>query len=212
MTESIFDRDLGQGPANFTPLTPLDFIARSAAVWPDLPAVVHGDVRRSWAETYARTRRLGSALAGRGIGRGDTVAVIAANIPEMFEAHFGVPMAGAVLNAINTRLDAATVAFILGHGEARVLIVDPEFADVAEAALALLPGREILVVDIVGAGCAGGRAGSGRSVTTTCSRRVIRSSTGGLCRATNGTRSASTTPPGPPAIRRGWSITTGGRR
>ncbi len=149
MTESIFDRDLGQGPANFTPLTPLDFIARSAAVWPDLPAVVHGEVRRSWAETYARTRRLGSALAGRGIGRGDTVAVIAANIPEMFEAHFGVPMAGAVLNAINTRLDAATVAFILGHGEAKVLVVDPEFADVAEAALAMLPEQEILVVDIL---------------------------------------------------------------
>ncbi len=154
---NIYDQDLEAGPANFTPLTPLDFIARSAAVWPGLPAVVHGDVRRSWAETYARTRRLGSALAGRGIGRGDTVAVIAANIPEMFEAHFGVPMAGAVLNAINTRLDAATIAFILGHGEARVLIVDPEFAEVAEAALALLPGREILVVDIVAPDVPGAR-------------------------------------------------------
>jgi fatty-acyl-CoA synthase len=145
---SIFDRDLDACPANFAALTPLSFLERTATVFPDRLAVVHGPVRRSWAETYARTRRLASALAARGIGRGDTVAVIAANIPELFEAHFGVPMIGAVLNAINTRLDAEAIAFILDHGEAKVVMVDPEFAGVVRAALALTTAPDRLVVDI----------------------------------------------------------------
>lgn len=145
---SIFDRDLDACPANYTELTPLSFIERSAAVYPDRVAVVHGAVRRTWGETYARTRQLASALAGRGLGKGDTVAIIAANIPEMFEAHFGVPMIGAVLNTINTRLDAEAIAFILDHGEAKAVLVDPEFAAVTRAALDLTNTPSRLIVDI----------------------------------------------------------------
>jgi fatty-acyl-CoA synthase len=157
VTPSIYDQNLDACMANYEQLTPLSFIERTAAVYPDRIAVVHGPVRRTWAETYARTRALGSALMHRGIGKNDTVAVIAANIPEMFEAHFGIPMAGAVLNAINTRLDAEAVAFILDHGEAKVVLVDGEFADVVEAALKLSNGPERLVVDIEDTTLEGGR-------------------------------------------------------
>ncbi|GHG79693.1 acyl-CoA synthetase [Pseudodonghicola xiamenensis] len=156
-TPSIYDQNLDACAANYERLTPLSFIERTAAVYPDRLAVVHGPVRRTWAETYARTRALGSALMHRGIGKNDTVAVIAANIPEMFEAHFGVPMAGAVLNAINTRLDAEAIAFILDHGEAKVVLVDAEFADVVAAALELSEGPERLVVDIEDPTFDGGR-------------------------------------------------------
>ncbi len=150
MTESIFDRDLDQVAANHVPLSPLSFLVRTAAIYPRHPAIVHGDRRLTWSEVAARCRRLASALVARGVGRGDTVAVLAPNVPAMFEAHFGVPMAGAVLNAINTRLDPATIAFILGHGEARVLLVDAELAPIAQAALALCD-RDLLVVDIADA-------------------------------------------------------------
>ena len=142
---SIFERDLGRTPANFRPLTPLDFIARSAAVYPDKTAVVHGAKRYSYRDFHARCRRLASALKARGVGEGSTVAVMAANSPALLEAHFGVPMAGAVLNAINVRLDAKTVAFILDHGEADVLIADTEFAPVAKEALALSSGKPFVV-------------------------------------------------------------------
>ncbi len=145
--EGIYDGGLAPNPANFAPLTPLGFLDRSAAVFPDRLAVVHGDRRYTWAETAARCRRLASALAARGIGTGDTVAMMAANTPELYEAHFGVPMCGAVLNALNTRLDAEAIAFILEHGEAKVLITDREFSDVIGAALAAV-NRDILVVDI----------------------------------------------------------------
>ena len=145
---NIYDVGLGANAANFVQLSPLSFIERTAAIYPDLDAVSYGDVRRNWAETYARTRRLASALAARGIGTGDTVSVIAANIPEMFEAHFGVPMSGAVLNTINTRLDAEAVAFILDHAEAKVLLVDPEFADMAEQAVTMANRPDLLIVDI----------------------------------------------------------------
>jgi fatty-acyl-CoA synthase len=138
---------LDQTPANHAPLTPLDFIARTAAIFPDRPAVVHGARRYTWAQTYERCRRLASALERHGIGKDDTVAVMAANVPELFEAHFGVPMAGAVLNALNVRLDAETIAFILRHGEAKVLITDREFSAVAAQALSLLETRP-LVIDI----------------------------------------------------------------
>ena len=143
----IFDFGLGQSAANHVPLTPLSFLARTAAVYPDRPAIVHGALAQSWAETAARCRRLATALARRGIDRGDTVAIMAPNTPAMVEAHFGVPMAGAVLNALNTRLDAAAIAFILGHGEAKVLLTDTEFAPVIRAALAALSDPP-LVVDI----------------------------------------------------------------
>ncbi len=142
-----FETDLEQNAANYVPLSPLTFIARAAAVYPQRTAVVHGKDRFTWAESYARCRRLASALGRRGIGRGDTVAVMAANIPALFEAHFGVPMTGAVLNALNIRLDAETIAFILGHGEAKVLLTDTEFAPVIGKALKLLERRP-LVIDI----------------------------------------------------------------
>jgi fatty-acyl-CoA synthase len=142
-----YDLALDRNAANSVPLSPLGFIARSAAVFPDRLAVVHGTRRYTWAETYGRCRRLASALRQRGIGKNDTVAVMAANTPELLEAHFGVAMAGAVLNALNIRLDAAMIAFILGHGEAKLLITDREFAPVIEKALALMQSKP-LVIDI----------------------------------------------------------------
>jgi fatty-acyl-CoA synthase len=138
---------LEKNQANYTPLTPLTFIERAAAVYPTRLAVVHGGYSATWSETYARCRRLASALARRGIGRNDTVAIMAPNIPAMMEAHFGVPMCGAVLNTLNTRLDAQTIAFMLRHGGARVLITDGEFSSVVEKALSLLETRP-LVIDI----------------------------------------------------------------
>ena len=153
----IYQQGLDAGPANYEQLTPISYIERTASIHPDALAVVHGKTRRNWAQTYERCLRIASALEQRGYGRGDTVAVLAANIPETFESHFSVPMAGAVLNAINTRLDAETVAFILNHGEAKVLLVDPEFADLAERALRIAGDREILVVDILDPEFAGGR-------------------------------------------------------
>ena len=147
IVQDPFERGLARTTANHQALTPLGFIARAALVYPDRPSIVHGTRRYTWAETYARCRRLAAALVRRGIGRGDTVAVMAANTPEMFEAHFGVPMAGAVLNTLNTRLDAGTLAYCLRHGEAKALITDREFsAPIAEALRAL--DRDILVIDI----------------------------------------------------------------
>ena len=138
---------LDRNQANYAPLTPLTFLERAAYVHPTRVAVVHGALRFTWAETYARCRRLASALTRHGIGRNDTVAVMAPNIPAIYEAHFGVPMAGAVLNTLNTRLDPETIAFMLRHGGARVLITDGEFAPTVEKALALLEKRP-LVIDI----------------------------------------------------------------
>jgi fatty-acyl-CoA synthase len=144
---SSYDLDLGRNAANHVPLSPLGFIARSAAVFPERLALVHGERRYSWSETYRRCRQLASALRRRGIGKNDTVAIMAANTPEAFEAHFGVPMAGAVLNALNIRLDAPMIAFVLGHGEAKLLITDREFAPVIEKALAAM-AKKPMVIDI----------------------------------------------------------------
>jgi fatty-acyl-CoA synthase len=144
----IFDQDLPSSSANFAALSPLSFIERAAEVYPGRLAVVHGDLRRTWSEVYARCRRLASALAQRGIAKGDTVAVMLPNTPPMVEAHFGIPMAGAVLNTLNTRLDAETIAFMLDHGEAKAVIVDPEFAAVMKRAISLRQGKgELLVID-----------------------------------------------------------------
>ena len=151
-----FEIGLDRTAANYVPLSPLTFLDRSAAVFPGRTSVIHGERRYTWAETRARCRRLASALRKRGIGRGDTVAVMAPNVPELFEAHFGVPMAGAVLNALNIRLDAETIAFILAHGEAKVLITDREYSPVMEKALAGLE-RKPLVVDIDDALAVGGK-------------------------------------------------------
>ncbi|MGA7864418.1 MAG: acyl-CoA synthetase [Stellaceae bacterium] len=148
------EEGLDKNAANYVPLTPIGFLVRSAAVYPNRLAVVHGERRYSWREALERCRRLASALAARGVGRGDTVAVMAPNIPEAFEAHFGVPMAGAVLNALNIRLDPDTIAFILRHGEAKVLITDSEFAPVVALALAQLDQKPIVIdiADAVGPG------------------------------------------------------------
>ncbi len=135
MASSIYDRDLADGPANFVPLSPLSFLPRAAHVWPDKIAVIHGLTRFDYRTLYARARRLASALAKRGIGLGDTVAVMAPNTPPLLEAHYGVPMLGAVLNALNTRLDAAAIAFILEHSEAKILIADREYAAVVRGAV-----------------------------------------------------------------------------
>ncbi|MDV2982942.1 UNVERIFIED_CONTAM: acyl-CoA synthetase [Methylobacteriaceae bacterium AG10] len=132
---TIYDRDLDRNPANYQPLTPLSYLDRAARTFPDQVAVIHGPLRRSYAELDARCRRLAAALAARGIGRGDTVAVLLANTPAMIECHYGVPMTGAVLNTLNTRLDAAALAFCLDHGEAKVFIVDREFARIGREAL-----------------------------------------------------------------------------
>jgi fatty-acyl-CoA synthase len=146
---SIYDQDLPQTPANFAPMSPLSFIERTAEVYPTRLAVVHGDLRQDWATTYRRCRQLASALSQAGIGKNDTVAVMLPNTPPMVEAHFGIPMAGAVLNTLNTRLDPETIAFMLDHGEAKAVIVDPEFAGVMKKALALRQSKiPLLVVDV----------------------------------------------------------------
>jgi fatty-acyl-CoA synthase len=142
----IYDHGLGRAEANFAPLTPLSFIERAAEVYPTKVAVVHGDLRRSWSQLYSRCRQLGSALQRGGIGKGDTVAVMLPNTPPMVEAAFGIPMAGAVLNTLNTRLDPQTIAFMLDHGEAKAVIVDPEFAGVMKEAVALRQSKGNLVV------------------------------------------------------------------
>jgi fatty-acyl-CoA synthase len=147
---NIYEQGLEKNAANFTPITPLLFLERSAQVYPNHVAVIHGHFRQTWKETEARCRRLASALNKHGIGLGDTVAVMLPNTPPMVEAHFGIPMAGAVLNALNTRLDPESIAFMLNHGEAKVVIVDPEFSGVMKQALAIAKqesGRDFLVID-----------------------------------------------------------------
>ena len=148
--KSIYEAHLDQSSANHQALSPLSFIERTAAVYPDRISMIHGYARRTWAETFARCRRLASALSKWGIGHADTVAVMGANTPELYECHFGVPAIGAVLNALNVRLDADTIAFILDHGEAKVLITDSEFSDTIKQALAKTKARPI-VVDIADA-------------------------------------------------------------
>ncbi|MFK7878027.1 MAG: acyl-CoA synthetase [Paracoccaceae bacterium] len=145
---NIYEAGLDANPANYAPLSPLSFLERAALIHPDAPAVLHGPVRRTWAETRARCTKLAHALNQKGIGRGHTVSIIAANIPELFEAHFAIPMSGAAVNAINTRLDAQTVAFILDHAETRVLFVDPEFAETVAAALKIGGRDDLIVIDI----------------------------------------------------------------
>ena len=140
-----FEQHLDKRPANYQPLTPLSLLARAAHVWPEHTAVVHGCARLSYADFYARCRRLASALAQRGIGVGDTVSVMLANTPPMLEAHYGVPMTGAVLHAMNTRLDAAVIAFQLDHADSKVLITDREFAPVVKEALTLAKVRPVVI-------------------------------------------------------------------
>ena len=144
---SIYDTGLDRNAANYVPLTPLTFIERTAYIYPDRVALIHGERRFTWLQTYGRCRRLASALKARGVGYGDTVSVILNNTPEMYECHFGVPAIGAVLNTVNTRLDAESIAFILNHAEAKVLITDREYAHAVKQAIATA-GREMLVIDV----------------------------------------------------------------
>ncbi|MGA7329131.1 MAG: acyl-CoA synthetase [Rhodomicrobium sp.] len=144
MTEA-FTQHLGKTPANYQPLTPLGFLARSARVFPDYPAIVYGSLTYSYAEFYARARRLASALSKLGIGKNDTVSVMLPNVPAMLEAKFGVPMCGAVLHSMNTRLDAASIAFMIDHAETKVLVTDTEYAEIIGNALKLAKGRPTIV-------------------------------------------------------------------
>ena len=140
-----YDIDLDRNPANYQPLTPLSFLERAAEVYPDATAIVHGARSWNYRQFYSRARQLASALARRGIKRGDTVSVMLANTPALIEAHYGVPMIGAVLNALNTRLDAALIAFILDHADAKVLITDREFSKVIKEALARAKVKPLIV-------------------------------------------------------------------
>jgi len=145
MAKTPYDTDLDRNPANYQPLTPLQFLERAASVFPQHTAIIHGKLRRSYADFYARARRLASALARRGIGRGDTVSVLLANTPAMLECHYGVPMTKAVLNTLNTRLDAAIIAFSLDHADAKVVITDLEFSKVMKEALSLCKVKPLVI-------------------------------------------------------------------
>ena len=147
MSQNPFETDLDKNAANYVPLSPLTFLERTASIFPSRLAVAHGKRRYTWAEAHERCHRLGSALAARGIGKGDTVAAMLTNTPEAFEAAFGVPMTGGILNMLNTRLDAEAIAFILEHGEAKILLTDTEFAPVIGEALKLVKS-ELLVIDV----------------------------------------------------------------
>jgi len=149
MKSSIYTQGLDKNSANYVAQSPLTFIERAATVYPNRPAVIHGDIQRNWAQTYERCRQFASALTQHGIKRFDTVAVMLPNIPAMVEAHFAVPMTGAVLCALNTRLDAAAIAFMLEHGEAKVVLIDPEFSGVMSAALAILRDKKLTLPYVV---------------------------------------------------------------
>ena len=149
MSKNQYSVGLDKNIANYVPLSPLSFIKRSALIYPDSIAVIQGARKYTWKETYTRARQLASALARRGVKKGDTVACMLPNVAAIYEAHFGVPMSGAVLNTLNTRLDAEAIAFQLQHAETSVLITDPEFSKTVKAALSLLPGKKPLVIDVL---------------------------------------------------------------
>jgi fatty-acyl-CoA synthase len=193
---------LEKTPANFVALTPLSFLARTAAIYPNHVSTVYEDRVFTWSQTYQRCRRFASYLASHNIGRGDTVAAMLPNLPAMNEAHFAVPMAGAVLNALNIRLEAASIAFQLDHGGAKLILVDPEFSGVIAEALDLMSGPKPEVIDVDDKAFTGGkRIGAieyeeALAQGDPASRRC--------CRTTNGTRSHSVTLRAPRAIPRAW--------
>ena len=143
----MYDTNLDKNDANFTPLSPLSFLIRAAEVYPNRTSIIHGKKQFTWSETYKRSKQLASALSKRGIGKGDTVAVLCFNTPEIYETHFGVPMIGAVLNTINIRLDVDTISYILEHGEAKALITDNELSPTIKQVLDKIKNK-ILVIDI----------------------------------------------------------------
>src|ERR1700741_87353 len=152
-----YEIGLDKNPANYVPLTPLSFLERSAAVYPNHVSAVYEDREFTWSQTCERCRRFASYLADHGIGEGDTVAAMLPNVPAMNELHFAVPMAGAVLNALNIRLDAPSIAFQLDHGGAKIILVDPEFTGVLAEALTLMKGEKPVVIDVDDAAFAGGK-------------------------------------------------------
>jgi len=156
VSQEAYRQGLDQNPANYVPLSPLTYLERAAYVYPSRLSVVYNDRQYTWAQTYERCRRLASALQLAGVKPGDTVATMLPNVPAMYEAHFGIPMSGAVLNTLNTRIDADSVAFMLKHGEAKVLFTDPEYADIVGNALELMePAERPLVIDVADASYAG---------------------------------------------------------
>src|SRR5215813_7680316 len=155
--QSQYDIGLEKNAANYVPLTPLSFLERSAAVYPNHVSAVYEDRSFTWSQTYERCRRFASYLAGKGLGGGDTVAAMLPNVPAMNELHFAVPMAGAVLNALNIRLDAPSIAFQLDHGGAKIILVDPEFSGVIVEAMGLMSDPKPLVVDVDDATFQGGK-------------------------------------------------------
>jgi fatty-acyl-CoA synthase len=160
-TVNLYNLGLEKNQANFSQLSPLSYLERSAFTYPSRVAIIHGDKHYTWKQTYQRCRRLASALKLHGIGVGDTVAVMLPNVPAMFDCHFGVPMSGAVVNTLNTRLDAEAIAFMLDHGEAKVLITDPEYSATMTRALAMMSGKRPLVIDVADESFVGGdRIGS----------------------------------------------------
>ncbi|HJW25600.1 MAG TPA: acyl-CoA synthetase [Rhodocyclaceae bacterium] len=156
-TNNPYDAGLPKNPANYVPLSPLSYLERAAFVYPKRISVIQGERQYTWKDTYTRCRQLASALYNRGIRKGDTVACMLPNINAMYEAHFGIPMLGAVLNTLNTRLDAEAIAFMLQHGEAKVLLTDPEFSPVVEKALALMEGNKPTVIDVLDPDFEGGK-------------------------------------------------------
>ena len=198
---------LERNDANYVPLTPLSFLRRAAAVFPARTAWIHGARRASYADFYERSRRLASALAKRGIGKGDTVAIMSPNTPAMLEAHYGVPMCGAILNALNYRLDAASLAFILDHAGARVLLTDRSFSPVIADALSqanVSPSRHRHRRHT-----GGGRRSDRGDRVRGAARKTATQTTIGPGPRTSGMRSRSTTPPAPRVVPRASSITTG---
>lgn len=202
---SIYEQGLDPVDANYAVQSPIDFIERTANVYPDYPAVIHGAIRYNWQQVYQRCRRLASALAGRGIGRGDTVAAMLPNIPAMVECHFGVPMIGAVLNTLNVRLDAEAIAFMLEHGEAKVVIADREFGEVIRDAVSRLENQP-LVIDVDDP-----EYGEGVQVSDLDYEAFLQEGDPDYVwslPANEWDAISSTTPPAPPATPRVWSIIT----
>jgi len=197
---NVFQLGLGRAAANFAPLSPLGFLPRAASIYPERVAMIHGDRRIVYSDFDLRTRRLASALARRGIGPGDTVSAVLPNVPATLDAHFGVPMIGAVLNTINTRLDARTIAYILEHGEAKVLLTDPPSRSFAESRWSSRSTTRSTRAQATGSARSSTKRSWPRAPTTSRGRR----------RPMRARRSRSTTPRGPPVTRRASSTITGG--
>lgn len=207
-TVTPYDIDLDRNPANFQPLTPLAFLERAAATYPDAVAVIHGKIRQTYREFYARSRRLAEVLTRHGVGRGDTVSVMLPNTPAMLECHYGVPMSGGVLNALNIRLDAALIAFQIDFAGAKVLLFDREFSETVKNALALVKSKPLVIAyddpEYDGPG------ETLEASTMSGSSPVAIQDLPGGGRLTSGTPSRSTSPPAPLGIPRAWFTITAG--